>query len=136
MPLNVNEVGSRRTRWIALEGHLVGVDLLVRGATPQEARRFSNKLQQMGITRPNRDNPLDVVPGREEAFFLEIARQYVLDWRGDVWSDDERTVPAPFDVVKMGQVLGAYQRAFQAVQVAVAEEDAFFVTPPSPPTSS
>ena len=131
MPLDLDSTGNERTRWVSLDGHLAGVDILVRSVTPAEARRFYNRLQSQGIVKANKDNPLDVAPGRETAFFRAMAEQYVIDWRGDITPKD-----APYSIDKMGAVLGAYSRAFSALLAAIGEEDAFFESRPERPTSN
>jgi len=118
--------GKPKTRWVKLHGHLDGVELLVRAASPQEARRFHNKLTRAGIVKDNRDNPLDVQAGREGDFFRELAAMYVIDWRGDIKPEG-----TPYSPEVMGKVLGAYRRAFERLMEVVGEEDAFFEPAPT-----
>ena len=131
MPLDLQSVGTERTRWVSLDGHLAGVEILVRSVSPQEGRRFHSRLMSLGIVRVNRDNPFDVAPGREAAFFQAMAEQYVLDWRGDIQPEGTK-----YSADAMGKVLAAYKRAFDALVGAIAEEDAFFEPRPGRPTTT
>lgn len=130
--MDLQELTERpKTRWIALHGHLEGVELLVQSATPEESQKFSNKLRRDGITRPSRDNPLDVTDGRERDFFREFAAYYVKDWRGKIMPEG-----TPYDAKVMGLVMGAYRIAFEAVLAAVSDENAFFGNGPGEPTKN
>ena len=84
MDLQELDTPRPKTRWIKLHGHLEGVELLVRLASPKDGRRFHNKLVRAGIVKDTRENPFDVATGREADFFRELAAMYVLDWRGDI----------------------------------------------------
>ena len=125
MDLN-NLNGHARTRWVQMHGHLEGFEILVKLSSPKEARRFHNRLVQHGIVKETRDNPFDVQAGREADFFRALAEQYIVDWRGDIKPEG-----TPYDVEKMGQVLGAYRRAFDRLMEVIGEEDAFFEPAPS-----
>jgi hypothetical protein len=126
MDLNDLESEQPRSRWVALHGHLEGVELLVKMASPKEARRFHARLLQHSIVRETRDNPFDVVAGREKDFFRAMAEMYVLDWRGNIKPEGTK-----YSVDTMGKVLGAYRRAFERLMEVIGEEDAFFEPAPS-----
>ncbi len=110
-----------KTRWVPLFGHLAGIELLIRFATPQESQKFANKLRRAGITRAKAEHPFDVADGREEDFFREFAQMYVLDWRGDIKPEG-----TAYSAETMGKVLGAYRRALDRVVEVITDEDAFF----------
>ena len=126
MDLQELDTPRPKTRWIKLHGHLEGVELLVRLASPKDGRRFHNKLVRAGIVKDTRENPFDVATGREADFFRELAAMYVLDWRGDIKPKD-----TPYSPEVMGKVLGAYRRAFDRLMEVIAEEDDFFGDAPS-----
>jgi len=137
MPLDLDDLNRPRTRWIALEGHLAGVEILVRFYGTEATQKFRNRMESDGIIKVTRDNPLSVNPGREGAFFEALAARYVVDWR-EAEGHEGAIKPqgAPFDAKKMGAVLRAYPSAYELVMREVAKEDSFFPDEPQPSTQS
>lgn len=129
MPINFNDTGPKQ-RWVPFDGHLAGIEILVQFYGTEERQKFANYLESKGITRVTKDNPLKINPGRERAFFLEIAKRYVRDWRVAEGFPPETMQPegAVYDDIKMGGVLADYPRAFEILMSAVENENAFFVT--------
>ena len=131
MPLNLDELNRPRSRWVPFDGHLDGIEILVRFCGTHETQRFRNKLESDGIIRVTRDNPLAVNLGREAAFFEAMAAKYVTDWRGAIQPEG-----AAYDAKKMGAVIGSYPRAFELLMAAVADENSFFPEEPEGSTTS
>jgi len=121
MPLDLDDVKRPKKRWLPMDGHLSGVDLLVQFIGTQETQRFRNRLEGDGIITVTKDNPLKINAGRDKAFFREVTVRYVLDWRGDIKPEG-----AAYDAEKMADVLCAYPRAFELLMQAVADENSFF----------
>lgn len=133
MPLDLDDAKRPKKRWVPFDGHLAGVEILVRFFGTEDTQRFRNRLQSEGIISVTKDDPLRINTGREAAFFREIAKQYVLDWRvaegyppSTIRSDEHPEGPAPYDTEKMADVLRAYPSAFAMVMSSVGNEAGFF----------
>src|SRR5580765_1136290 len=100
MPFDTRTVGQRRTRWIALDGHLEGVEIMVLLASPAESQKFRNDLVNKGIL-PVGGLSTQPVMGREDDYYYEVANKYVLDWRGKIEPEGTR-----YDARLMGFAIG------------------------------
>lgn len=132
MPLDLDDAKRPKKRWVAFDGHLIGVEILVQFFGTEDSQRFRNRLQSEGIITVTKDDPLKINIGREAAFFREIAKKYVLDWRvaegfpPETIRSDEHPEGAPYDAEKMADVLRAYPSAFTLVMRSVGDENGFF----------
>lgn len=133
MPLDLDDAKRPKKRWVPFDGHLTGVEILIQFFGTQDTQRFRNRLQSEGIIKVTKDDPLNVNPGREAAFFLEIAKKYILDWRvaegfppDTIKSDEHPNGGAPYTAQKMADVLAAYPSAFSLVMRSVGDENGFF----------
>jgi hypothetical protein len=127
MPMDLSQLRTKRTRWLAMPGQLDGVEVLVALATPAEAMRFRNQLVMKGIM-PRDAQGLTAAIGHEDDLFREIASNYVLDWRVKEGYPPSTIQPegAPYSAEQMGAVLANYPSAYHAVLLGVNEEQAFF----------
>lgn len=115
MELDLDTLEQPRTRWLDCGG----VRFLIRYATPKEAERFRRMLIAQGIAGKE-----DGLPhaGREDAYFLAIARQYVIGWEGVT----QAGAPTEYAPEKMAKVLANHGIVFRAVAEAIKEIEVFF----------
>lgn len=128
MPLDLDDAKRPKKRWVAFDGHLTGVEILVQFFGTEDTQRFRNRLQSEGIVTVTKDDPLKINIGREAAFFREIAKKYVLDWRVAEGYPPDTIKPegTAYDAEKMADVLRAYPSAFNLVMRSVGDENGFF----------
>ena len=126
MPINLGNMGLTPERWVELQGHLSGVDVLVRFCSPRESQKFKRRMVTLGIMKYGKSGEFDLNAGREEDFFKAYAEFYILDWRGDVHEGGEDGPAPAYSAKAMGSVLAASNEAFDLVDKAILEEAAFF----------
>ncbi len=114
--LDLNELTGPREAWVTYGG----VEFLLRYSSPRIADRFRQRLVADGITAKDGN----VNRGREDAFYLSYAREYVLDWRGNIDAADGQD--ASYTPEKMATVLAGIRGVFLFITECIAEDDRFF----------
>jgi hypothetical protein len=121
MPIDLNDLDTVRKRWLPLQGQLVGVEVLIKYASPRNQEQFRQKLARSGVLKSGKGAGWEINTGREDDFFRMFAQFYILDWKGDIRPEGTEYSPEA-----MGRVLGSYQPAFDQVSSAVSEDADFF----------
>ena len=114
--LDLNELTGPREAWAAYGG----VEFLLRYSSPRIADRFRQRLVADGIV--GKDGNLNA--GRDDAFYLAYAREYVLDWRGNI--DAAAGQDASYTPEKMATVLSGMRKVFTFITECIGEDDRFF----------
>lgn len=107
-------------RWVRCG--LEDMEIEIRHAGPRDQEQFRRRLVREGILRSAKDGG-EIAPGRDEAFYQALAERYVTGWR-NVEFDGEKN--PPYDVARMGKVLGKFEVVLKAMSAALAEEADFF----------
>ena len=118
--LDLSRLEEQRRRWVALSGHLSGVEVEIRHVGPKEQEKFRQKMVRLGILKQTEAGH-SINGGRAEDFFRAYAENYITDWRGDIKPEG-----TAYSAEAMGRVLGAYTVAFEKVTKALSEEADFF----------
>ena len=121
--LDLNELQGPREAWATYGG----VEFLLRYSSPRVADKFHQRLIADGITA--KDGRIN--RGREDAFYLEYARQYVLDWRGNI--DAAEGQDANYTPEKMATALSGHRGIFLFIIKCVGDDDRFFGRSGTPP---
>jgi hypothetical protein len=119
LPINLDDFGGVKTRWVALSGPLTGVEVLVQYASPEEGDRFRRRMRSHGILRDSGE----IADGRMLDHWTEFCSTFVKDWRGDVSRGGK---PAEYSPKDLALVMLAVGSALREITEAVARQDAFF----------
>lgn len=115
MELDLDTLEQPRTRWLDCGG----VRFLVRYVNTKDSEKWRQAMIRLGIIKSK--GGLEVNPGREDDWFLALAKQYVVDWDGEIKPAGTKYTPE-----KMAQVLAARRDVLNYIAESIAETEAFF----------
>jgi len=126
-PLDFDQIDpeKQRERWLDCGPFA----LRIAYASPAEMGRFRRRLLSRGIWRESHQGMAQVNPGREHDFHLELAKGFVLGWRGVTEAGSE----VEYSPEKMAAAFAARGDILAAVQEAIIEADGFFGRNGTPP---
>jgi hypothetical protein len=125
--MDIDQIGTtenEKLRWYPMRHPLSGIELLVRYASPTRQTEFRRLCLRKGVACHVRGGGIEAAEGRFGDFLVEMARFYVVDWRGVTVK--ETGEPAPYDAVRLGKVLGALGSALEDLNTAISEGEFFF----------
>lgn len=117
--IEVSELGNEHQRWLDFGK----VGFLVRYVGPGESEKFRRRMISLGVARVGRRGSFEINQGRDLDFYEQFARQYVVDWRGNVLVGGERK---PYSPETMALILQGRNDVLRAIQDALEDDDAFF----------
>lgn len=117
MELTFDDLEADRSRWICCDG----VDFKIAYRRPEDSEKFRKRLVAQGVLRDGRGGVVDFVPGRFKDWCAAMAREYVLDWRGNIRLPDPK-----YDADKMASILFHRADVLKLVTEAVGDYAAFF----------
>jgi hypothetical protein len=127
MPLDLDRLGEKKTKWFSLSGHLRGVELLILYAGPKEFELFQQKMVSEGIMKFKEGSP-QINRGRTDDYFEAFAKRFILDWRGDIRFDSNaKEGETPEYTPQLGgAVLAAYRAAYDFLVDKIKDDAVFF----------
>jgi len=115
------EDAQPQQRWLKVVIPAGEFEVLLKHVTPEDGEKFSRRMAHLGLVKQNGEP----TPGKNADYLLEVAKAYVLDWRGVRETHDGPEIP-----YKPEALVGVMRQSIAALTLiteTIMREEAFFV---------